>query len=276
MGTFSAFLAKMTPHSSKLINKLGEIDYLEDIIHNAVSDMTEAAFDIGVATGGSSTTIVDTGKVWDVNLWQDSWFSVTIAGKEYQGKVTSNTADTITIPTIAPAVVVAGCAYKLFQTIAASNIKMINSTVLTSDDWTLRFQALNDNSVTGLMKSIGDIGAGDNVVTILGNILTAVGLLAAVPTVPTLYNVSLTDLDTEYSQALAANTKRFAVSIIDGQVGDNYRIAYVTGKVATPTAPYLKYEQNIEFSQSDIEVAALTIYIASSKAGVVAQIEQWV
>lgn len=276
MGTFSAWLAKFTPQPTKTINKLGEFDYWEDIIHNAVSDMTEAAFDIGVATGGSSTTIVDTGKVWATDLWADSWFSVTIAGKEYQGKVTSNTADTITIPTIAPAVVVAGCAYKLYQVVAASNIKMVNSTVQTADDWTLRFKALNDASVTGLMKSLGDIGAGDNVVTILGNILTAIGLIGIAATTPTIYNLSLVASDTEYSQALTANIKKFSVSIIDGLPGDNFRLAYVTGKVATPTAPYMKFEQNMEYYQENIEPAALTLYLASSKAGVVAQIEEWV
>lgn len=72
----------------------------------------EMVIDLGIATGGSTTTIVDTGKVWTVNMWGDATYEVTIGGVEYLGIVTSNTADTITIPAIAVAVT-AGCKYEL-------------------------------------------------------------------------------------------------------------------------------------------------------------------
>jgi len=39
------------------------------------------------------------------------------------------------------------------------NLTSINGTALTGDDWTLRFQALNDDTVEGLFRSIGDAGA---------------------------------------------------------------------------------------------------------------------
>jgi hypothetical protein len=97
------------------------------------------------------------------------------------------------------------------------------------------------------------------------------------PRTPAIYNVTLTSADTEYSQALPAGCKRFSVSIRDGVGTNNFRIAFVTGKVATPTAPYLKYPCTVEYSQGDIEFpAAKTVYIAGSNAGDVAQIEAWV
>lgn len=238
MGTFSAFLAKMTPHSSKLINKLGEIDYLEDIIHNAVSDMTEAAFDVGVATGGSSTTIVDTGKVWATNLWQDSWFSVTIAGKEYQGKVTSNTADTLTIPDITPAVVAVGCPYKLFQVVAASNIKMVNSAVQTADDWTVLFR---------------------NIVKKAQSLTQA--------------NVTCVAANTEYSYALPANCKEFSIRVRDGLPDNSLSISTVTGAVPPGTGLNItKITNDNVLSVDAVELLSTTLYFSNTLAGAVVEI----
>ena len=93
---------------------------------------------------------------------------------------------------------------------------------------------------------------------------------------PTIYNVSLTNANTEYSQLLPATCKRFAVSIQDGVGTDNFRIAYSTGKVATPTAPFLKIPADAEYEERDVLGSAqLTLYIASSAAGKVAQIVAW-
>ena len=85
---------------------------------------------------------------------------------------------------------------------------------------------------------------------------------------PTLYNVTLTNADTEYSQALASCKgiefqARTAVDI---------RFAFVTGKVATPTAPYmtLKSGQWYYFDGSPT-----TLYLASATAGTVVEIILW-
>jgi hypothetical protein len=92
---------------------------------------------------------------------------------------------------------------------------------------------------------------------------------------PTIYNVTLTTANTEYSQALPANTKAFTLSIMDGSGTDNYRVAYVTGKVATPTAPYLKFTQDIQYYEDSLYSSSLTLYIASSVAGKIAQLVVW-
>lgn len=54
----------------------------------------------GIATGGSSTTIVDTTKNIETNVLTDKFVKVTINDIDYYRKIDSNTADTITIPTL--------------------------------------------------------------------------------------------------------------------------------------------------------------------------------
>ena len=85
---------------------------------------------------------------------------------------------------------------------------------------------------------------------------------------PTVYNVTLTVADTQYSQALTACQgiefqARTAVDI---------RFAFVTGKVATPTAPYmtLKAGQWYYFEGSPAD-----IFLASATAGTVVEIIMW-
>jgi hypothetical protein len=97
---------------------------------------------------------------------------------------------------------------------------------------------------------------------------------ALVSTTPHLYNVTCTNANKEYSQVLPTNTKKIILSVIDGTDSDNLRISYETGKVATPTSPYKKYSQSIEYSIEDILYNG-SIYFASSLAGVVVQIECW-
>ena len=93
---------------------------------------------------------------------------------------------------------------------------------------------------------------------------------------PTIYNVVLTNADTEYSQVLPETCRRFAVSIQDGTSTDNFRVAYVTGKVATPTSPFLKIPADAEYEEWDVLGSSqLTLYVASSVAGKTAQIVAW-
>ena len=90
---------------------------------------------------------------------------------------------------------------------------------------------------------------------------------------PTLYNITLTDANTEYSQALSANTKKFSIHLRDFTA---FRFAYASGKVAAPTAPYLTVPAGGEKSEELIQPASLTLYFASSDAGKIAEIEEWV
>jgi len=92
-------------------------------------------------------------------------------------------------------------------------------------------------------------------------------------TTPAFYNVTLTNANTEYSQALSANTKKFSVHLRDFSA---FRFAYAAGKVATPTAPYLTVPAGGEMIEELIQPSSITLYFASSDAGKIAEIEEWV
>ena len=93
---------------------------------------------------------------------------------------------------------------------------------------------------------------------------------------PTDYNVTMTNADTEYSQLLPAGCKRFSMTVRDGVATDNFRTAFVTGKVATPTAPFEKLPCTIGIVEQDVNFAAQTVYFACSAAGKIMQIRAWV
>jgi len=93
---------------------------------------------------------------------------------------------------------------------------------------------------------------------------------------PFIYNVTMTNADTEYSQALPAGCKSFSLSVQAPDKTKYFRYAYVTGKVATPTAPYKIYTCDVEAYQENVNLDAQTIYFACNEAGKVMQIEAWV
>ena len=89
---------------------------------------------------------------------------------------------------------------------------------------------------------------------------------------PFVYNKTLTVADTEYSQALPSSTRevRFRCRTLY-----DVRFAWVTGKVATPTAPYLTLLSGMEYASDDNDITAKSLYLASDEAGVVVEIEVW-
>lgn len=89
---------------------------------------------------------------------------------------------------------------------------------------------------------------------------------------PAVYNVTMTLADTEYSQALPANCKAFTIKCQDGTA---FRMAYVTGKVATPVAPYKTMFAMTVKSEDNLYLASQTIYFACASAGKVIEIEAW-
>lgn len=90
-------------------------------------------------------------------------------------------------------------------------------------------------------------------------------------TAPTIYNVTLTLADTEYSQALAADSHMFDVQC---RTNVDVRFAFETGKVATPTAPYATLKGGAPFTSQWIpqSAGAPTLYLASSTAGTVVEV----
>ena len=91
-------------------------------------------------------------------------------------------------------------------------------------------------------------------------------------TTPTVYNLTLTIADTEYSQALPANTKDFRFRC---RTLYDVRYAWVADKVATPTAPYLTLPAGSDYRSDNNNLSSQILYVASSEAGVILEIEIW-
>jgi hypothetical protein len=88
---------------------------------------------------------------------------------------------------------------------------------------------------------------------------------------PFIYNVDITDGSTEYSQALPSITKKFMIHTRDGTA---FRVAFETGKVATPTEPYFSVPANQAYYEDFIEAASLTLYFAcAGGAGINKKVE---
>jgi len=126
----------------------------------------------------------------------------------------------------------------------------------------------NVQTVTTITNPIGS----KNVAGTQVNPATEDTLANLIPTTATKYAVALTNADTEYSQALPANTKKFRVHLRDYAT---FRLAYETGKVATPTDPYETIPAGSEKYEDGLNLSALTIYLASPVAGKTAEVEAW-
>jgi len=101
------------------------------------------------------------------------------------------------------------------------------------------------------------------------NLLVASGITAGTAYI---YNITMTNANTEYSQALPTGTKRFTL-----QCRGTYdiRYAFETGKVATPTAPYMTLKAGMVYYEDDLNLTSRTIYLACGTAGQVVEIICW-
>lgn len=91
---------------------------------------------------------------------------------------------------------------------------------------------------------------------------------------PTIYNVTLTSANTEYSQVIAPSVKKITLQC---RTLYDVRLAYETGKVAAPTTPYLTIKKgNVYWEDSlNTKLESTTLYLASAQAGVVIEIVVW-
>ena len=98
-------------------------------------------------------------------------------------------------------------------------------------------------------------------------------LFSATAITPTLYAVSLTNANQEYSQAIV-NAKSISFQVLSG--GD-IRYAYQSGNVATLALPYYPLRSGTE-EVEDLPAGSIfngTLYLASSIAGTVVIIKVW-
>lgn len=83
------------------------------------------------------------------------------------------------------------------------------------------------------------------------------------------YNVTLTNANTEYSQALPSGTKRF---VMQCRTSYDVRWSWTTGKVATPTAPYNTMKAGTGYAEDNLSLSSKTMYLASATAGVIVEL----
>ena len=92
-------------------------------------------------------------------------------------------------------------------------------------------------------------------------------------TTPNEYVVNLVVANTEYSQALPANTKGFSFKCRENQV---IRFAFTTGKVAGSTEPYFTLNNgNSSYFEKNLNVTGKTIYFACGVANRNVEIIVW-
>jgi hypothetical protein len=89
--------------------------------------------------------------------------------------------------------------------------------------------------------------------------------------VPTIYNVTLTNANTEYSQVLPAGTTNFD---IQARTDVAVRFAFTAGKVAGSVAPYATMKAGAPYTSVFVTQAAgvPVIYLASGTPGTIIEI----
>ena len=96
---------------------------------------------------------------------------------------------------------------------------------------------------------------------------------------PTIYNVTMTVADTQYSQQLSQYTKKFMIHTRDES---SFRLAFATGHVAASVAPFITVPSGCRYDEPDtvLRVATAdwngTLYFASAEALKVIEIVEWV
>jgi len=90
---------------------------------------------------------------------------------------------------------------------------------------------------------------------------------------PIIYNVTMTNADTEYSLALPTNTLKLLFRCQDNTI--TTRFSFITGKVAAPTTPYRTLFAGEVRDISGLNIITRTLYIACGIAGHIMEIEVW-
>mgnify|MGYP001591170963 CR=1 FL=1 len=91
---------------------------------------------------------------------------------------------------------------------------------------------------------------------------------------PIVENETLTNANEEYSFVIPAGTQHAEVK---ARTSASWRIAFVSGKVAAPTAPYETVPAGGTWTMPAGKAmsANVTVYVASATAGIVLERERW-
>ena len=92
---------------------------------------------------------------------------------------------------------------------------------------------------------------------------------------PSVTNLTLTTTNTEYSVVLKESTRFFTFQM---RTAVDVRYAFVTGKVAGSTAPYMTLKSGGVYSSPEklaLPLGGLTVYFANTGGGVVVELTEW-
>lgn len=87
----------------------------------------------------------------------------------------------------------------------------------------------------------------------------------------TTINITLSSVDTEFSQLLPKNTRKFTMQARDN---NDFRWALTTGKVATPTEPYNTLKGGQAYFDDVLRINE-TIFLATDTTSQVIEIQAW-
>lgn len=142
-----------------------------------LSRVTEFSADSGTATGGSQTTCVDSTKNWEADMWKGAVIEIYSVADDiyYLRTISGNAATTITHAALpAGKAVASGDSYAIRLTIGLVDLDKVGGTTLTGRDISLDLRALTDDSIKGLLKSLGDVAALENLITRIGQTTDAI------------------------------------------------------------------------------------------------------
>jgi hypothetical protein len=231
--------ADLLPMGEGILLSDGSITTWSSLLSGIVGTFLEASSDSGTATSGNTTTLTDTTKEWQTNIWTDAVVEIEIGAKKYLTTVSSNTATVLTFPTIG-ASVIAGCEYSIKIPVTAQNILKWGGTTQTGRDLSLDLKNIAENQAktTLTMKQIICVASG-----------------------------------TEYSYVLPLNARRIEMSVVNGLPGNYFYWSTVTGKVATGLEGSYQVPNNCEDVEDGILFPTGTLYVASSLVGAVIQVK---
>lgn len=89
---------------------------------------------------------------------------------------------------------------------------------------------------------------------------------------PSLYTITVTSQDTEYSQAITGQVKAIRVQCRDAT---DIRVAFQTGKVATPTDPYHTVKSGTVLYMDRLFWNNPTIYVAAGSGSKKVEVLVW-
>lgn len=129
--------------------------------------------------------------------------------------------------------------------------------------------AVADN-ITIVGTEDGTIGGTKHAIRTLADGTVVTVAAGATASTPQIFNVSVPLANTEVSQALPANTKRFFVKVRNSTA--RLQLAFTSGNSGTN---YISLTRGTGYEESDLDVAALTLYFQTNSPGQIVEILAW-